>query len=79
MDDEGRQPTEPEDPDNKTPAEYADFWAEIFADSWERYTPGSFWDFQPYYIEMVVEKVDLKTLFKPICDKYRVRVANASG
>ena len=43
------------------------------------YTPQSFWEDQPCYIEMLVEKVDLKSLFHPICSQYRVPIANARG
>jgi len=31
------------------------------------YTPFSFWDEQDVYIEMAVEKNDLRNLFKPVC------------
>jgi hypothetical protein len=43
------------------------------------YTPISFWDQRDVYIEMFVEKVDLKSLFGPICSKYRIALANARG
>jgi hypothetical protein len=37
------------------------------------------WEGEKYYIQMLVEKVDLKNLFKPICEKYHIPIANASG
>lgn len=40
--------------------------------SW--YTPD-WWDGEDYYIQMLVEKVDLKTLFKPVCEEYHIPVA----
>ncbi len=43
------------------------------------YTPVSFWDDQPFYLQMVVEKIDLKSLFAPVCRRYRVPTANAKG
>jgi hypothetical protein len=46
---------------------------------WERYTPVSFWDFQPVYIQVVVEKIDLKSLFLPVCREYHVPIMNARG
>jgi hypothetical protein len=46
---------------------------------WNRYAPVSFWDFQPVYIQMVVEKIDLKSLFNPICQEYRVPIINSRG
>ena len=46
---------------------------------WKEYTYRSFWENQDYYVQMLVEKIDLRSLFKPICEKYRVRIANAKG
>lgn len=37
------------------------------------------WDGEEYYIQMVVEKVDLVTLFYPICHEYHIPIANAKG
>lgn len=37
------------------------------------------WDGEEYYIQMVVEKVDLVTLFSPICREYHIPIANAKG
>jgi len=34
------------------------------------------WDGEEYYIQMVVEKVDLVTLFSPICREYHIPIAN---
>lgn len=45
----------------------------------EAYLPYSFWDDKPVYIEMMVEKVDLRELFSPVCARYRVPLANAKG
>jgi hypothetical protein len=43
------------------------------------YTPFSFWEDQPYYVEMVVEKIDLKSLFSVVCSEFRVPITNAKG
>ena len=43
------------------------------------YTPFSFWDDKDVFIQMVVEKVDLKSLFSPICERYLIPIANARG
>ena len=43
------------------------------------YTPLSFWDGLPVYIELLVEKIDLKNLFAPVCDEYHVAFANGGG
>jgi hypothetical protein len=45
----------------------------------KHYHPVSFWDFQPTYIEMLVEKVDLRNLFAPVCAEYKVPIANVRG
>ena len=43
------------------------------------YTPFSFWDDQDVYLEMLVEKIDLKSLFNPICSRFYISIANARG
>jgi len=37
------------------------------------------WKDEEYYIQMVVEKVDLVTLFSPVCAKYKIPIANSKG
>jgi phosphoribosylformylglycinamidine (FGAM) synthase PurS component len=37
------------------------------------------WEGEDYYIQVLVEKVDLKTLFAPVCKDYRIPIANAKG
>lgn len=44
----------------------------------ESYTPD-WWDGEEYYIQMVVEKIDLVTLFQPVCEEYHICIANARG
>jgi hypothetical protein len=45
-----------------------------------QYRPYSFWWFQPtYYVQMVVEKIDLKSLFGPTCEGLYVPIANSKG
>jgi hypothetical protein len=43
------------------------------------YTPFGFWDHQEFYIELVVEKIDLKSLFKPIAHRYNIPITNIGG
>jgi hypothetical protein len=43
------------------------------------YTPFGFWDHQEFYIELVVEKIDLKSLFKPIAHRYNSPITNIGG
>src|SRR5262249_30751477 len=39
----------------------------------------SFWGDLDVYVQMTVEKVDLKSLFAPICAEFRVATTNISG
>jgi len=45
----------------------------------DQYAPVSFWEGQPVYIEMLVEKVDLRNLFAPVCERYHIPIANTGG
>ena len=42
------------------------------------YTPD-WWIGEEYYIQVLVEKIDLKTLFLGTCENYHIPVANAKG
>jgi hypothetical protein len=42
------------------------------------YTP-EWWSGEKYYIQMVVEKIDLVSFFQPICAEYHIPIANAKG
>jgi hypothetical protein len=44
----------------------------------EFYTPD-WWEGEEYYIQMVVEKIDLVTLFEPVCEEYHLCIANSKG
>ncbi len=37
------------------------------------------WGNEEYYIQMVVEKIDLKTLFEPVCQEYHIPIATSKG
>ncbi len=59
-----------------------EIWQEAgdgFRESWQRYDGVSFWEGQDYYIQLLVEKVDLKSLFRKICNKHRIPIANLHG
>jgi hypothetical protein len=43
------------------------------------YRPFSFWRDQGVYLQMMVEKIDLKSLFAPICRRFHVPIANCRG
>lgn len=44
-----------------------------------KYFLPDYWEDEEYYIQVVVEKIDLKTLFAPVCAKYKIPIANAKG
>ena len=43
------------------------------------YSPHGFWHHQDTYVEMLVEKIDLKTLFSSICSDFCIPIANSRG
>jgi len=45
----------------------------------ERYYTPDWWDGEEYYIQMVVEKIDLKSLFEPVCHDYHIPIATSRG
>jgi hypothetical protein len=44
-----------------------------------RYYTPDWWDGEKFYIQMLVEKIDLKTLFEPVCSQYHIPIANSKG
>jgi hypothetical protein len=44
-----------------------------------KYFTPDWWEGEEYYIQILVEKIDLKTLFTPICQKFKIPIANAKG
>jgi hypothetical protein len=48
-------------------------------ESCEDYYTPDWWDGEEYYIQMVVEKIDLKTLFEPVCQEYHIPIATSKG
>jgi len=44
-----------------------------------KYFTPDWWDGEEYYIQMLVEKIDLRTLFENVCAEYHIPVANAKG
>lgn len=53
-------------------------WVKMAGDIAEYYTPD-WWEGEEYYIQMVVEKIDLVTLFEPVCRQFHVPIANSKG
>ncbi|MBA7576299.1 hypothetical protein ES695_13770 [Candidatus Atribacteria bacterium 1244-E10-H5-B2] len=76
-----QQPDESESAEDFVKGQY-DMWqtaGDYFKSSWEFYNGISFWEAQDCYIQLLVEKVDLKSLFMGICNKYKIPIANLRG
>jgi hypothetical protein len=67
-----------EHPETQTPVEYMKGYLEAVLDCGDWYTPD-WWDGERYYIQMIVEKIDLKMLFEPICAEYHIPIATTKG
>ncbi len=65
-------------PTESSPAEHACSWVEAALRSDEYFIPD-WWEDEEVYIQMVVEKIDLVTLFEPLCATYHIPIANAKG
>ncbi len=63
----------------ENPSEYVDNLIRRLEYQANYYTPIDFWEDQPYYIECLVEKIDLLGLFKPVCQQYHIPIANGRG
>jgi hypothetical protein len=67
-----------ETPTQDSPQQHLGEWIKATLQAEEYYTPD-WWEDEEYYIQMVVEKIDLKTLFGPICKQYHVPIATSRG
>lgn len=65
-------------PEDLSPEEYLAALLRGALYAHESFTPD-WWNDEEYYIQMVVEKVDLKTLFGPVCAEYHIPIATAKG
>ena len=67
-----------EEPNTETPEQYMRKWLTITRDAGQYYTPD-WWDGEEYYIQMMVEKIDLVNMFQPMCEEYHIPIVNAGG
>ena len=51
----------------------------VVEDAHRTYTPISLWEDQEVFIQMVVEKVSLRNLFRPVCSRFHIPIANGRG
>jgi hypothetical protein len=78
--DEARAADHIEDVTSEDPEEFVQGWIEHVRDNvCDDYNPISIWDNSKYYCEMWVEKIDLKSLFSSICERYTIPLINIRG
>ena len=69
-----------QDPDNDNITDHAADWIDHVKNHVSTtYQPYHFTEYQDCYIEMGLEKIDLKGIFAPVCDKYHVPYYNMKG
>ncbi|MGC2078091.1 MAG: hypothetical protein WA728_19060 [Xanthobacteraceae bacterium] len=73
--DDGRQAEHLETLDQDTPTEFAQGWIDYLDHAHQQYCPFSFWDGLDTYVQMTVEKVDLKSLFSSVCRSFHFAAA----
>ena len=77
--DDKRQFENLEDITDLSAEEFAAAYIRGLADVPDMYAPFSFWEDQSYFVQMLVEKIDLKELFKSVCARFHIPIANAGG
>jgi hypothetical protein len=75
---ESRQFSGVETPDTADLRQYLTTFLRAAMSCEDYYTPD-WWDGEEYYIQMVVEKIDLKSLFEPVCRDYHIPIATSRG
>jgi hypothetical protein len=64
---------------NDVQEEVEDWIDYLLYDAHNKYTPFSFWDDLEVYLEVGVEKLDLRNLFEPACGEFYVPITNFEG
>ncbi len=65
-------------PTTSSPVEWLGEWLEGALKAYDTYTPN-WWEGEEYYLQILVEKIDLKTLFEPICEEYHIPISTGKG
>ena len=65
--------------DDTSPEEEAQWIVDYALNAFQDYRPFSFWSDKPYYLQTVVEKTDLKSLYRAISHRFHIPIANAGG
>jgi hypothetical protein len=79
IEDEARSASGLEYIDETSPEEEAVDTVERVAHAHLAYHPVSFWENQPNYVEIAVEKACLRSLFAQECEPFRVPIFNTKG
>lgn len=66
------------EPDTVPVVEDAAGWLRGLLNQAEHYNPD-WWQGEKYYIQIIVEKVDLVDLFLPVCKRFKIPIANSKG
>src|SRR5262249_19091041 len=64
---------------NDIPAEVESWVDHLRNYAHENYTPLSFWRDRRTYVEVAVEKLDLRNLFEPVCNEFHIPITNFKG
>ena len=67
-----------ETPQDVTPEEYLREWL-VGANTAEEYYTPDWWEGEEYYIQAMVEKIDLVNMFLPVFKEYHIPIVNAGG
>lgn len=67
-----------EKPEEESPIKFMGRFLTPFFHMEKYYTPD-WWKGEEYYIQILVEKIDLKTLFRPICKTFHIPIATTKG
>jgi len=78
LEEEARKFSGVEVPETQTPQEYLASFIKAVMNAENYYTPN-WWKGENFYIQMLVEKIDLLTLFEPICKEYHIPIATSKG
>lgn len=65
-------------PSTETYQDHISGWIAAAFDCDDYYSPD-WWEGEEYYLQVIVEKVDLIDLFRPICEKYHIPLGNGRG
>lgn len=65
-------------PDTESMHDYVRSWIETTLRAGDIYHPD-YWDNEMYFIQMLVEKTDLVSLFKPVCNEYHIGIGTSKG